>query len=116
VLLVWHEFQSRFRGNCGPLLQSAEPSGERLRKPRKVDTAEVGRIPRQITSRAPQQRLRAHVIARRMVMKGDGNLDQALNESFFSGGVDGPPDVFPDLMSFEKLSAIEVPDSLPETL
>ena len=91
-----------------------EPAVERQQKQRKVDTAEVRRIPRQIARRAFEQGLGANMVAGRMVMKGDGHLDQPLNKSFFLGGIDGTPHVLPDLVSFKKLSVVEVLDSLVE--
>lgn len=63
----------------------------------------------QFFERGGDERFRAGAIAARIVMERGGELNQALQESFF-GFRRGQPDFFPDFVRFEKLPGIEEHD------
>jgi len=65
--------------------------------------------------RLRQQRARAQRVSRRMVMQGDGQLDESLKEAFLRpGGL--APNVLEHLVSVEEAGVIEQLDARPVSL
>lgn len=62
-----------------------------------------------------EQRASAFGVPSRVVMKGRGNLNDALQEGLFRLRR-GQPDLFPGLVGLEKVPTVELFDALPELL
>ncbi len=64
------------------------------------------RIGREIAQTAQQQRSAAHDVASGMVVKGDGDLDKALQKLALGLG-SGSPDILQDFVGFKELGGIK---------
>jgi len=75
-----------------------------------MDSAEISRVVIEVLAGAGEQRARSNKISRGMMVQGDGNLDQALEEFLFRA-LRFAPDVFPHFVSVVEMALVEEMDA-----
>ena len=79
-----------------------------------MNTRECVGITSQIAGGSCQEGARANPIASAVMVQGDGNLNEGLEEFFFGCvAVSGAPDVLKHFMGLKEFVAVEQLDSLP---
>ena len=100
------EADKRKRGYEIALVESASPAIDLLAERIQINPAMPGGVGCQVPARPFQQRSAADLVARRIMMKGDCDLDEALKKLAFRLRR-GPPDIFQDFVGFKEMGGIE---------
>jgi hypothetical protein len=104
-------FQARIWGNLRRLIEGCTPSLEAFLQGLQVDAAVFSGIPRKVPPGALQQRPAANLVSARIMMKGDCDLDQPLQELAFRLR-SLPPDILKDLVGVKELGGVEQGDAV----
>lgn len=94
---------------CGykmALVQSNSPTVDLLAKRIEINPTMPGGIGRQVPASPFQQRSAADAVPRRIMMKGDRDLDEALKKLAFRFRR-RPPDILQDFVGFKEMGGVE---------
>ena len=88
------------------MVESTSPAVDLLAERIQINPAMPGGIGRQVPASPFQQRSAADAVPRRIMMKGDRDLDQALKKFAFRLRR-GPPDILQDFVGFKEMGGVE---------